>query len=156
MKLLADAMLGRLARWLRILGYDTAYLADTDDFAVLRLARAEERLILTRDHDLAERRGARTLLIASESLEDQLRQVWATVGPPFDAAAPRCPVCNQPLTEAAAEVVAKRLPAYVQRTHESFSQCNTCERIYWKGTHWQRMEGLIRELRDEAGSDTIE
>ena len=65
MKLLADAMLGRLAKWLRILGYDTAYLADTDDFAVMRLARAEDRLVLTRDHALAGRRGIRTVLIES-------------------------------------------------------------------------------------------
>ena len=91
-KLLADAMLGRLAKWLRILGYDTAYLADTDDFAVMRLARAENRLILTCDRALARRRGVRALVVDSELLEEQLRQVCGRIGPPPKAAPARCPV----------------------------------------------------------------
>jgi len=155
MKLLADAMLGRLSRWLRIVGYDTAYLADTDDFAVLRLARAEERLILTRDHDLAERRGVRTVLIHSEFLEDQLREVWAAVGPPAEPSLSRCPACNRTLVEASPEVVAARVPPYIRRTQNEFSLCETCGRVYWRGTHWQRMQELIEGLRDEKGSDKI-
>lgn len=155
MKLLADAMLGRLSRWLRIMGYDTAYLADTDDFAVLRLARAEERLILTRDHDLAERRGVHTVLINSESLEDQLREVWAAVGPPPEPSFSRCPECNRTLVQASPEVVAARVPPYIKRTQDEFSLCEACGRVYWQGTHWQRMQELIEGLRDEKGSDKI-
>lgn len=155
MRLLADAMLGRLAKWLRILGYDTAYLADTDDFAVMRLARAEERLVLTRDHALAGRRGVRALLVESEVLEDQLRQVCAAVGLPPDASFSRCPVCNQSLVEASPELVTARLPPYVQRAHTRFSVCVACDRLYWPGSHWRRMQALVAELRDEAGSATI-
>jgi uncharacterized protein with PIN domain len=147
-KLLADAMLGRLAKWLRVLGYDTAYLADTDDFAVMRLARAEGRLILTRDRALAERRGVRALLVESERLEDQLRQVWAAVGPPPDPSCSRCPVCNAPLVEAPPAMVADRVPPYVQRAHTHFSWCSACDRLYWPGSHWQRMRALIAGLRD--------
>ena len=156
MKLLADAMLGRLAKWLRILGYDTAYLADTDDFAVMRLARAEDRLVLTRDHALAGRRGIRTVLIESERLEDQLRQVWDVIGTPPGPEHARCPVCNQRLVEAPPELVADRVPPYVHRTHTRFSLCVTCDRLYWPGSHWQRIQDLVTGLRDEAGSDTIE
>jgi uncharacterized protein with PIN domain len=156
MKLLADATLGRLAKWLRILGYDTAYLADTDDFAVMRLARAEDRLVLTRDHALAGRRGIRTVLIESERLEDQLRQVWDVIGTPPGPAHARCPVCNQPLVEAPPELVADRVPPYIHRTHARFSLCVTCDRLYWPGSHWQRIQNLVTGLRDEAGSDTME
>jgi uncharacterized protein with PIN domain len=156
MKLLADAMLGRLAKWLRVLGYDTAYSADTDDFAVLRLARAEERLILTRDHDLAERRGVRTLLITSESWEDQLREVWAAVGPPPEPSFSRCPECNGMLVEAPPALVAERVPPFVRQTQRHFSSCEGCERVYWRGTHWEHMQELIAGLRDGEGSDTIE
>jgi uncharacterized protein with PIN domain len=155
MKLLADAMLGRLARWLRIMGYDTAYLADTDDFAVLRLARAEERLILTRDHDLAERRGVRTVLINSESLEGQLREVQAAVGPPPEPSLSRCPVCNRTLVDAPPELVAARVPPFIRQTQHHFSLCEACGRVYWRGTHWQRMQELIAGLRDEEGSDKM-
>lgn len=156
MRLLADAMLGRLAKWLRILGYDTAYLADTDDFAVIRLARAEDRLILTRDRELAQRPGVSTLLVESDSLEDQLCQMRDAVGPPPGDGMPRCPVCNQVLIPASAELVAARVPPYVRKTQRRFSMCGACERIYWRGTHWMRMHALITELRDEAGSDTID
>ena len=156
MKLLADAMLGRLARWLRIMGYDTAYIPDTDDFAVMGLARAEDRLILTRDRALAERRGFRTLLIESESLERQVLQVWAAAGPPPDVLVSRCSVCNYNLVEAEPEMVSARVPPYVQKTHEHFSLCGACGRIYWQGTHWQRMRALVAKLHDEAGFDTIE
>ena len=137
------------------MGYDTAYLADTDDFAVLRLARAEERLILTRDHDLAERRGVRTVLINSESLEDQLREVWAAVGPPSEPSFSRCPECNRTLVQASPEVVAARVPPYVRQTQNEFSLCEACGRVYWQGTHWQRMQELIEGLRDEKGSDRM-
>lgn len=155
-KLLADAMLGRLAKWLRILGYDTAYLADTDDYAVMRLARAEDRLILTRDLALAERRGVRALLIDADGLEEQLSQVYDVVGPPPEPSLSRCPVCNHRLVAADAELVARRVPPYVQRTQDHFSYCADCERVYWQGTHWRRMRALVARLRDDAGFDTIE
>lgn len=155
MKLLADTMLGRLAKWLRILGYDTAYLADADNFAVMRLARAEDRLILTRDRTLAGRRGVRTLLLESETLEEQLRQVRDDVGPPPDPPFSRCPACNQPLVQAPPELVAARVPPYVQRTHSRFARCVACDRLYWPGSHWQRMQALIAGLRDSIRSAKI-
>jgi uncharacterized protein with PIN domain len=164
MKLLADAMLGRLAKWLRILGYDTAYLADTDDFAVMRLARAEDRLVLTRDRGLASRRAIRVLMIVSEVLEDQLQQVWADVGLPPAGSTPRCPECNHPLMQADPALVAARVPPYVSRTQERFTFCDACDRVYWRGSHWQHMRPLIEGLgdgevpyglRDVAGSDKM-
>lgn len=147
MKLLADAMLGRLAKWLRILGYDTAYLADTDDYAVIRLARAENRLILTRDHDLAGRRGIRVLLIDSEVLEEQVEQISTVIGFPERAIA-RCPVCNQSLVEAEPSAVGSRIPPYVRKTQRQFSLCVACNRVYWRGTHWERMQAVIAQLRN--------
>ena len=155
MKLLADAMLGRLARWLRILGYDTTYVADTDDFAVLRSARADNRLILTRDRALAAWRGVRTLLIDSGVLEEQLKQVCSTLGPPEEPVLPRCSVCNQTLHDLSREAVATRVPPFIHRNQKRFKVCPDCERVYWQGTHWRRIRMLINGLRDAAGSDTM-
>jgi uncharacterized protein with PIN domain len=155
MKLLADAMLGRLAKWLRILGYDTEYLADTDDYAVMRLARAEGRLILTRDRALAARPELRTLLVESESLEEQLLQIREALGPPPEPAATRCSLCNRVLLDAPPELVKAQVPPYVRRTHDQFSVCPECGRVFWQGTHWAQMEALIAGLHDEPGSDKI-
>ncbi len=155
MRLLADAMLGRLARWLRILGYDTAYVADTNDWEIVRLARAEDRLVLTRDRALAERRGLRALVVESQILEEQLRQVWQSVGPPVDPPFSRCPVCNQRLAAADPRLVQTHAPLFIQRTQTRFSWCAACQRVYWPGSHWKRMQTLLAGLRDGAGSDKM-
>lgn len=140
-------MLGRLARWLRLLGYDAAYLPDTDDLAVVRLARAEGRTVLTRDIGLAARRGLDVLLIDSESLNPQLAQVLREVGSPPAPAAPRCMACNVPLVELSPAGAEGRVPPYVLRAHEAFTECPHCRRVYWEGTHWQQ----IRERLERYG-----
>lgn len=142
-RLLLDAMLGRLARWLRLMGYDAAYLPGTDDLALVQLARAETRLILTRDQGLAARRGIRAILIASQNLEEQLAQVGAEVGPPPEPLVLRCGVCNTPLVSLTREAARGRVPPYVWRTRQEFAHCPGCQRVYWRGTHW---EGIRRQL----------
>ena len=79
-KLLVDAMLGRLARWLRLMGYDAAYWRDGSDEALIAAARAEDRLIVTRDHTLARRRGISAILIAAEGLDEQILEVAHRAG----------------------------------------------------------------------------
>jgi hypothetical protein len=140
-RLLADAMLGKLARWLRILGYDTLYMQD-DDVSIAQRARAEGRIVLTRDHGLAERRGLRTLFINAQDLDAQLEEVVTALGRPVDAA-PRCMLCNGKLRRIPVEVARSFVPAYVAQTHTLFHRCAECGKIYWQGTHWQ---GIARQL----------
>src|SRR5947207_15196818 len=97
--LLLDAMLGRLARWLRLMGYDAAYIPDTDDLEVVRQARAEARVILTRDRGLAQRSGITAILIDSQRLDEQLAEVRQHIGPPHEPNIPRCGKCNAPLED---------------------------------------------------------
>ncbi|MFQ6059421.1 MAG: Mut7-C RNAse domain-containing protein [Anaerolineae bacterium] len=149
-KFLADEMLGRLAKWLRILGYDTAYLSPASDHALVRLARAEGRVLLTRDTGLARRRGLQILLIESEQVEEQVRQVLDDLSLTASGSFSRCPVCNTPLEELDRAAVADRVPPYVLRTQERFSRCPHCDRTYWRGTHWARMRERIEELRRGA------
>jgi uncharacterized protein with PIN domain len=143
--LLADAMLGRLARWLRLAGYDTAYLADTDDLAVMRQARAENRLILTCDTGLASRKGVEALLIESQRVEEQLAQVREAVGPPSQEAFARCSVCNVSLVPLSVEAARERVPPFVWRTQKRFMTCQSCRRVYWQGTHWQAIRAGLDE-----------
>jgi len=142
-KLLVDGMLGRLGRWLRILGYDTGFDAGADDWALLRRARAENRLLLTRDHQLAARRAVSALLIESEDLAAQVRQVVEVVGPSPEGAFTRCPVCNGRLAPLSREAARERVPPHVYRTQEAFRLCTACDRVYWRGTHWARMRQML-------------
>lgn len=144
LRLLADGMLGRLARWLRLLGYDTAYENDADDLELARRARAEGRILLTRDRALASRRGLRTLLIESEKVQEQVRQVLEALGPPPYPALSRCSLCNVPLERAAPHQVAERVPPYVLQTQKRFGVCPLCRRVYWAGTHLQHMQRYLR------------
>lgn len=150
-RLLADAMLGKLAKWLRLLGYDTAYNPAWDDAAVVRLARAEGRIVLTRDRVLSERRGLQALLLTSDELEEQMAQIMNELHLPLAEAGSRCSICNAPLQPVAKSEVAERLPPYVLRTQEIFHRCPRCDRIYWPGGHWARMQPVLSKLRD-AGS----
>jgi hypothetical protein len=149
--LLADAMLGKLARWLRLLGYDTVYLhADqADDDLLAHRARAESRILLTRDHELAKRRGLETLLIHAQTLDDQLVQVIETLGSPPDDAPPRCMGCNAPLEEITPAEAEPHVPPYVARTQEEFQCCPACGKITWPGTHWDNIQARLRSILND-------
>jgi len=146
-RLLADAMLGRLARWLRLLGYDTAYWRDGSDEALIRQARAEDRLILTRDHQLAGRRGVRALLVAAETLDAQIAEVRTALAPLGSAPQPftRCPECNGSLANLPRPAARDLVPPYVWHTQLEFRRCPDCGRVYWKGTHWPAMAARLEE-----------
>ena len=147
----ADAMLGTLAKWLRILGYDTLFDPALDDHKLIRLARAENRVLLTRDRQLALRRGVRVLLITSEHLDDQICQVLADLELVPNRSFSRCPVCNEPLETIDRAAAQAQVPAYVARTHKAFRRCPGCERIYWRGTHWQRMDDHLARFCSSGG-----
>ena len=136
-------MLGKLAKWLRLMGYDTAYDNAASDPELAHRARAEGRVLLTRDRGLAARRGLRTLLIQSHELEDQVREVREAIGVPPDPALSRCSVCNVVLEIVTPEQVADRVPPYVLRTHSDFRRCPSCSRIYWPGSHLESMRSQI-------------
>ena len=154
LRLLADSMLGRLAKWLRLLGYDTAYDNAATDPQLARRARAEARILLTRDRELAGRRGLRILLIESQVLEEQVRQVLEALGPPPFPALSRCTVCNVALEPVSHAEVAGRVPQYVLRTHGDFRYCTGCKRIYWPGSHVSGIRDRIEAFdSEEPGGD---
>lgn len=143
LKLLTDGMLGRLTRWLRVLGYDTVYAPDADDTELLRRARAEGRVLLTADRALAARRGARTLLIQAQDLAGQLRQARTALGPPPGKEFSRCVACNGELVEADRSALTDRVPPFVFATQREFYRCPDCGRIYWPGTHVEHMRAIL-------------
>ncbi len=152
-RFVADAMLGRLARWLRILGYDTVYHKVISDEALIDCALKEHRWLLTRDGYMAKRkvlRGRHTL-VRSDHLTEQLAQLRDELGLHFipDANhAYRCAECNETLSVIPREDAIPRVPPLVAVQHHRFMECRRCGRLYWPGTHWtgirQRLARLLR------------
>ncbi len=142
-RFVADVMLGKLARWLRALGYDTLYLRDAPDARLLGLALREGRRLLTRDARLAARAGPAGLLVRAEDLDGQLREVLEACG--LDGSAPlsRCLECNGILQAREPAEVRGRVPPYTLATQVEFWECEGCGRVFWPGTH---AEGILRRL----------
>jgi uncharacterized protein with PIN domain len=141
-------MLGRLARWLRILGYDTRYEAHVEDAALVQSALREERVILTRDRALPEEfRVPALVLVEAERPEDQLRELVKRFGLDTEGRLfTRCSRCNGELEEAPRHLIAERVPPRVLRDHDRFKRCPGCGRVYWEGSHADRIRHAIRRV----------
>ena len=149
---IADAMLGRLARWLRILGYDTAYDKAITDEALIERAIREDRWLLTRDRNLALRRllRGRHTLIVSDDVEGQLRQLHQDLKIDLDLThqrAYRCADCNVAITAISHDEAVSLVPPFVAEQYRAFLQCPQCRRVFWPGTHWQDLDRRLTAIR---------
>ncbi len=145
-KLATDRMLARLARWLRLLGADVVTDSSMSGAELLRVARTEHRILITRDKRL--RTACDVIFLGSNAIRDQLREVVARLG--LDArtvALTRCSRCNRPLLPVARELIARRVPPYVFASHDRFAECDGCGRIYWLETHPVRMRAMLDSIR---------
>ena len=147
-RFLADRMVGKLARWLRLLGYDTVYLPQLSPQGVIAEARRQGRIILTRDSRVMRRKDAGTLVfIEDDHFREQLCQVVRDLRlDPVAYLLTRCSECNARLQPIAKEKIQDRVPEYVWRTQEEFRCCPDCRRVYWGATHKERMMAELRRL----------
>ena len=147
-RFIADAHLGGLAHLLRMTGFDTLYENAVRDDDVERLAREQDRIVLTRDRGLLKRRGiSHGCYVHALRPEQQLREIFhrldlARSARPFT----RCLSCNSVLHSVEKARVASLLPPGVYERHERFSACDGCGRVFWEGTHWRRMRDLVDSL----------
>lgn len=175
MKFIADSMLGRLAKWLRILGYDTLYYPDIDDSVLLKIAKDEGRTILTRDTGLIKIRGLKNFIFINyDNPHDQLRQLIGSgvidessihrglsqiygqsphirgrlrIGTvPEIKLLSRCVHCNAVLCPLSSDRVEGSVPDFVLWKSEAVKQCPSCGKIYWKGTHPQKIRDKLKEV----------
>lgn len=137
-------MLGRLAKWLRLLGYDTAYESQISDWDIIRWSAHENRVLLTRDREILKRwqvaKGIVAVhLVTTPEVQDQLAEVRSAFGLEPLAEA-RCPEDNSGLESLSRQEAKDRVPDYVLKTQKEFRCCPRCGRVYWKATHWERIE----------------
>ena len=156
-KFIVDQNVGKLARWLRMMGYDTAYFDGENDSYLVRQALFEGRIILTKDAEIMKRRVVTTghikaILVTGDEPEEQMRQVITALEldcyhQPFTL----CLECNESLEERSKEEVRERVPPYVFKTRDQYMECPACHRIYWRGTHW---EAMLRRLEQFTEGST--
>jgi len=151
-RFIVDHNVGKLAKWLRMMGYDSLFFDGDNDSDMVRQALSEGRVILTRDTEIMKRRiinrgQLKAILIESDEPERQMRQLMNTLDlkshlQPFTL----CLECNCPLMEKSREEVKDRVPPYVYKTQSQYMECPKCGRIYWRGTHWEAMTRKLEQL----------
>jgi uncharacterized protein with PIN domain len=145
-RFVADRMLGKLARWLRVLGYDTLYLGTAGDEVILR-GLDEGRILLTRNrraHPWLKR--GRVVVIKADKPREQLQEVVCQLRLPLavEALLNRCLGCNRPLVAVGKEEVRGDVPDYVWQTHGEFRRCEGCRRVFWSGSHAENMRHRLK------------
>ena len=144
-----DHMLGRLTRWMRLLGLDTEYAsADLDDSTIAKRCEETGRILLTRDKEL-HRRSRNSVLIESTYHIDQVRQIIHTIKLDEELFFTRCPECNAVLEDMPSISARGSIPEGVIDRHQTVMKCPACGKIYWKGDHYRKIQKTIKDLMDE-------
>ncbi len=154
LKFIVDHNVGKLVKWLRIMGYDTVFFEGADDSLMVEKALNENRILLTRDTQIMQRRivtsgKVKAILLTSEEPEAQMEQLIDTLkleckSKPFTI----CLECNEPLVERSKAEIKDRVPPYVFQTQNQYMECPICHRIYWRGTHWTAMTDTLKKFID--------
>ena len=151
-RFLADAMCGRVCKWLRMLGYDCLYPGDLPDEELLQIALREgDRILVTRDRELYRKalsRGLRAFLVRHSTIEESLAELSAAYGVKLsiDPDDSRCPLCNARIRRAGRGEV-RGLPPEILERYGEFWVCTGCGNVYWKGSHYKTMERILGNAR---------
>ncbi len=148
MRFIADGMLGKLARWLRLAGHDVAYIGDENlppekqDDSLLTRAKLEKRTLLTSDlalHRRAKKAEVRSTFIRGNDVVSQLVEISKQIGQKIEITPEysRCPVCNGSLASASSGEIKELVPETVVKAHREFWKCTKCQKVYWQGRHWK-------------------
>jgi uncharacterized protein with PIN domain len=158
-RFIVDNNVGKLARWLRLMGYDTLLLRQKDDGQMIRMALSEDRVILTKDTQFMRRRlvtdgKIKTMHIRHDDPKLQVQEVVKTLKLNYHfKPLSLCLECNRSLIARDKEEVKNLVPAHVFETQTQYTQCPACHRIYWPGTHWQAMVKKLQDLQGGGGEN---
>jgi uncharacterized protein with PIN domain len=144
-------MLGSLARWLRILGYDTLYHVNRNDDELRNEAKQTNRILVTRDlelHQKALKTGVKTVLIKSVHIRNQLEELIESLNINLIPMNTRCPRCNGDLGPIQKKEVEGKVPKQSYRVFNDYWNCSRCNAIYWKGSHWIHIKDTLKKIGD--------
>ncbi|WP_242928797.1 Mut7-C ubiquitin/RNAse domain-containing protein [Pontibacter vulgaris] len=150
-KFILDVHLGKLAKLLRMAGFDTLYETSYDDKVIAQIARADNRIVLTRDVGLLKHKAIQQgYWLRSQHGNEQLTEVIKRYGlqkavQPFK----RCLVCNGLIRQVEKETVQEQLPPKTKLYFSEFYQCTCCNKVYWKGSHYERMQQFLQQINIE-------
>ncbi len=150
-RFLADEMLGTVAKWLRILGFDTEYARDMEDDEILSKAEEEDRVLLTRDTELfdrAKKRGISAIYLPHAELDRDMKEIISVYPPEKERFMSRCTLCNSEIVEISKKDVRGRVPEGVYERQDRFWYCERCDKIYWEGSHWEMMRSFAEEIQE--------
>lgn len=150
---ISDAMLGRLTRWLRILGHTVIYDQELSDNQILSLAQANNWTILTRDHELhqrALRQGTLCIYLRGRTISDKLVELSRHFSLSFqlDATISRCAVCGAYLEQVDKSIIQSEIPAGTLNHYTTFWQCVKCSKVFWQGSHWNRICQTVTQVNE--------
>jgi len=150
MKFLCDQMLGTLAKWLRLMGFDTFYVnSEITDDEILDIAKDKERIIISRDKELIIRGKKENLKVVetkTTDLDEQLKQVLDIIDINEDLILSRCSICNTPLETIERNKVTDKVPKKVFENNNRFWFCKKCNKYYWMGSHYNKILDKIHRL----------
>jgi uncharacterized protein len=154
LKFLADGMLGKLTRWLRMLGNDVFYSIEFNDTQILELLKKEERILLTKDLELYKRaiiRGLDAYYIEGKSESEYLAELARrySLQLTIDLDKSRCPICNTKIQKATKEELADQLETNTRTHYYQFWRCPNCGQIYWRGAHWKQINNTLTQAEDK-------
>lgn len=151
-KFIIDTNVGKLAKWLRMMGYDTLLFNEQDDGKMVKIALSQARLIITRDSEFMKRRAitkgrVKAFLVTEDKPELQMQTVINALQlekecKPFT----RCLECNSQLTNRERGEIKPAVPPRVFEMQDQYMECPSCHRIFWRGTHWQSMNNKLRDF----------
>lgn len=152
MRFIADGMLGKLTRWLRMLGHDVTYYRSLDDDKLVEVALSEKRVLLTRDHTLhkqAATRGVDAVLVEAGDEAEKLADLAKRFGFKLEInlSISRCPKCNTTIEAVSKETVIGEIPEATSIYYDDFWKCPGCGQVYWQGAHWKRIEQTLEEAK---------
>jgi len=153
MRFVADGMLGKLTRWLRMLGHDVEYFKLLEDEELIKVAKSEQMILLTRDlrlYQKAATEGVKAHLVEGRTEYERLAELARKYDfeLEIDVSTSRCPKCNSRIKPVRKEEVMERIPESTSKFYNEFWECQNCGKIYWQGSHWKRIDQTLSQAKE--------
>lgn len=153
LRFVTDSMLGKLSRWLRMLGHDVEFAGDVDDRTLLEVSKAQDRVLLTRDAELfrsATKQGSKAVFVKGDSPAERLAIVFRELNLElrFDPDYSRCPACNTKIKSVSKNEILSEIPPSTAIFYGRFWKCQGCGKVYWQGSHWKRIAETLENVKE--------